>query len=172
MSQIPRNGSFYAAYFSGRVALRTSFLQNRNLSRMIKLMLCQSMQHVVKVIPLPRYPLPQPRIRQCRHRLDEDIVRPPRLCHRLAPRCRVHLRHRRKIRIPGWLTLLSGKPLARRAIPRRNVQNQFPNAVNVVYGFARSRLGVHICQQLKHCRPMPRVPIERTPQLLCNPRGF
>ena len=39
-------------------------LQNRNLPRMIQLMLRNPMQHVIEIVPFSRHPIAQPRVRQ------------------------------------------------------------------------------------------------------------
>src|SRR5689334_11449924 len=107
-----------------------SLLQNRNLPGMIKLMLRQTMQHVMEVVPLSRNAILKSFIGQRRNYLDEFIMRTLRLRNRLAPCGGVRCPDRRKIRIPSRLAFLTRETLARRAVPNRNVEHQFPNAVN------------------------------------------
>ncbi len=49
--------------FKGACLLPLRLLQNRDLPRVIQLMLRDPMQHVIKIVPFSRHTLPQPRVR-------------------------------------------------------------------------------------------------------------
>src|SRR5258708_40345203 len=70
------------------------------------------------------------------------------------------------------LDFLSAKSVASCAVPSRDVQNEFPNTVNVRQGFGRSRGGIHVLQQLKKSRTMPRITFKSASKLLGEKRGF
>ncbi len=139
---------------------------------MIKLMLRNPMQHVIKVVPLSRNPIPEPRFRQHSNSPHELIVRPLRRSYCLPPRPFRRLWHRRKILETRRLPLLPIKSAQRSVVPHGNMQHQFPNAVKFRQRLCRSSSGVHILQQFEHSRPVPRAAIKSAAQLLRDAGSF
>ncbi len=144
----------------------TRLLQNRNLPRMIKLMLRDPVQQVIEVVPFPRTAVGKSRVRQSGNGLNQRLVRPLRRRDSLAPRRFRRLRHPRKIRQPSRLPFLATQSAQPRLVPHGNVQHQFPNAVRFRYWSGRSRSRIYIRQQFEQPRPMPRVAIEGPPKLV------
>jgi len=135
---------------------------------MIKLMLHHSMQVMIKIVPLAGNPLAQPPIRKAHHRFHQFIMCPLRSGDGLAPSRLRHSGRDRKIGHSGRLTLLSAKPHHGHAIPNRNMQHQFPNAMHAIQRLGRRSRGIHAVQQLKQSRPMPRAAIKSPNQLIRN----
>ncbi len=104
------------------IAQSPNFLQDRDLPRMIKLMLRHPVKHMVEIVLLSGNPLPKPGLWQRRNRRYERPVRLLRLRHALAPRGSGRsLWNKREIRQTFGLPFLTGHPAARGRIPDRNV---------------------------------------------------
>ena len=111
-------------------------LQNRNLPGMIELVLRDSVQHVIKVVPLAGNAITEARVGQSSDGFYECIVRASRLSYGLAPRRFCRRRTQAENSPDRWADISLRSVCASRAIPNRNVQHKLPNAVNL-----RKRLG-------------------------------
>ena len=139
---------------------------------MVKLMLRNSVQHVIEIVSLAGNSIAQPRLGQPGNRLHQHIVRTLGMSNGLPPRRFRGLWNEREIRCAFRLTLFPGHPAAGHAVPHGNVQHQFPDAVNIRHRLGCGRGGIHILQQLKHCRAMPGIAFKRAAQLFGNECGF
>jgi proteic killer suppression protein len=157
---------------NGASAPVVALFQNRNLSRMIELMLRHSVQQMVEIVFLPWNPLAQPGLRQSRNRPHQYIVRVLHLRDSLAPRRLGSLGNGRKIVSPFRLAYLPGYPSASGTIPRSNMQYKLPNAVNVRQRLSRGRCSINIIEQLKQCRTMPGIALKSAAKLVGDQRGL
>ncbi len=91
-------------------------LQDCNLSRVIKLVLRNSVQHEIEVVFLAGNALPQPRLRQRRNCLHQHCVCALRVRNGFTPSRRGRpLRNRRKVRRSRGLPFVSGQATAGQA---------------------------------------------------------
>ncbi len=111
---------------------------------MVERVLCHSVKHKVKVVPLAGDPLAQARIRQLPNRLYQHIVRMLRMSNSFAPLGLSRVGDDGKIRSTGELHFFPAQPAAGRIVPGRDVQHQFPDAMNIGQRLSRSRGGIHV----------------------------
>src|SRR5579864_8111327 len=95
-------------------------------------MLRDAVEHVVEVVALAGNAVAQPRFRKSSNGLDQPFMSSLRGGDGLAPRgLRGFRRNGWKIIQAGWLPFLACKPDHPGIVPDSDVQEQFPNAVNV-----------------------------------------
>src|SRR5580700_5152420 len=104
-------------------SLGTSFrlLQNRNLPRMIELVLRHAVQHVREIVALARHAVAKARVGQSRNGFNQRPMSARHLGHRFAPGRWRGIRDGRKILSALRLAFLSAQPDEGRSVPRRDV---------------------------------------------------
>src|SRR5579863_7788066 len=91
----------------------------------------------------------------------------------LTPRrLRWMLRNKREIRYAFRLPFFPGQPSAGGIIPGRNVQDEFPYAVNLGQRLRSGHSSIHILQQLKQRRAVPGIALEGAAKLIGDQSGF
>jgi hypothetical protein len=116
---------------------------------MIKLVLSNPVQQMIEVVPFPRNSIPQSGIWQCGDGLSQFVVNPLRFGDSLAPRGLTHFDNRWKIVVPSRLIFLARKSYQTRTVPDRDVQYQFPDAVNILNRPRRSGSRIDIGKDFK-----------------------
>ena len=101
--QVPKGRHLFSRTLLAPDTLR--LLQNRNLPRMIKLVLCDPVQHVIKVVPFPGTRSAKRDSGRAGDSLNERIVRAFCRGNGLAPRGFRRLGHQRKIRQVPWAAI-------------------------------------------------------------------
>jgi len=130
---------------------------------MIRRVLHQTVQHVIEVVMralLARNLLHQPRRGKARHGFDQLVVRPPHMFERAPPRRVAGIRDGRKIRVAGKLHDDARHAPPASAIPGRDVQDQFPNAVRIFNQLRRGLRCRDIVQNFEERIPMPRLAVK------------
>src|ERR1019366_7773254 len=149
--------------------------QQRNLPRMIELVLHHTMQHVVEGVvssPLTRNHLVKPRIRESSNGRNQFLVDAPHLGHRRAP-CRLSgIFDRRKILRSGKRPGDPAHTPQHSAIPRCNMQYQLPDRMARLDRTRRRLRRRDALQNLKHGIAMPSLAIKRAPKLIGNAGCF
>src|SRR5579863_2151502 len=105
-------------------------LQNGNLSRVIELVLGDTVEQMIEVIGFAGDDGMQPRFGQSRHTTNQSVMRLLRCRDRFPPGSFGWEGHGRKVLLARQLSLVPGQAAKRSAVPGSNVQQKLPDAVH------------------------------------------
>jgi len=135
-------------------------------------MLREAVQHVIEIVALPGNAVAETIVRKSRHGFDQRIVSAFGIGDGLAPGGLRGFGNAREILRRFKLSFRSTQTAVNRAIPRGNVQNQLPDAVNVAQWFSRGRGRVHVLQKLEQSGSVPRAAVKGAAELVGDAGGF
>ncbi len=135
-------------------------------------MLREAVKHVVEVIALAGNAVAQAISGQSGDGSDQSVMRMFRFGDGLAPRGRGGLGDAGKILRGFELRLFPTQTAVNGAVPRRNVQDEFPDAVNFGQRFGRRGGRIYVAQQFEQRGTMPCAAVKGAAELVGDAGGF
>src|SRR5438876_4272778 len=151
------------------------FLEQSDLPSMIKLMLHDSAEHVIKIVivlGLAGDLVLQTRVRKSGDGFNQLVVSLLEMAEGLTPGSWAGVSHRWKILLLGEFDGCATDAPKDGTIPGGDMQDQFPNAVGIFDWPGSSGGGGHASQQFLDGIAMPSIALESTANLVCETSGF